>query len=45
MTDMYGLVAANAVIWFGLGLYLVVLGRRQLSLNNRLQQLENLKNG
>lgn len=45
MTNMYWLVGANAAIWVGLGMYLMLLGRRQLSLNNRLQQLENLKNG
>lgn len=45
MSATYWLVAANAVVWVGLGMYLIILGRRQYSLNNRLQQLENLKDG
>lgn len=40
MTDLYWLLAANIVVWTGLGAYLVFLGRAQKSLDIRLRQQE-----
>lgn len=37
---IFWLLAANAVIWLGIGCYLALLGRVQVGLARRLQQLE-----
>lgn len=44
MTDLHWLLAANVVVWLGLGAYLLCMGRTQHSLDKRLRQLEILKN-
>ncbi|MEG2172909.1 MAG: CcmD family protein [Desulfovibrionaceae bacterium] len=44
MTDLYWLLAANVVVWLGLGAYLVFIGRVQKSLDTRLHHWEILKN-
>lgn len=44
MTDLYWLLAANVVVWLGLGAYLAFLGCTQKSLNTRFRQWETLKN-
>ena len=38
------LIAANIAVWAGLGLYLIIMGRRQAALDKRLRQLETLRN-
>lgn len=44
MIDLYWLLAANIVVWLGLGAYLVFMGCVQKSLDARLRQWEMLKN-
>lgn len=44
MTDLYWLLAANIVVWLGLGAYIAFLGCKQKSLDIRFQQWEILKN-
>lgn len=36
------LMAANAVIWFGIGVYVALVAAGQNALKRRLQQLEHL---
>ena len=43
MDHSYWLLAANAVVWCGLGAYLLFLGQRQRGLAARLAQLESLR--
>lgn len=43
MEHIYWLMAANAVVWCGLGAYLLFLGQRQSRLAARLVQLESLR--
>ena len=40
MTDLYWVLAANAVVWLGLGLYLARLCRARARLTRRLRQLD-----
>ena len=41
MTDAAWVFLANAVVWLGLGLYLMALHRAQARLAKRLNRLEN----
>lgn len=40
MTAMHWLMAANAVLWLGLGLYVAFLARTQKNLSMRIGQWE-----
>ena len=41
MTALHWLMAANAVLWIGLGLYMAFLASSQKKLERRLAQWEN----
>lgn len=44
MDISWWLIITNAVVWLGLGAYLVFLGLKQKSLSERLKQLELMQN-
>lgn len=43
MDTIFWLMAANMIVWLGLGGYLAFLGSRQRLLNQRLAQWENMR--
>lgn len=40
MQSLYYVISASAIVWLGLGAYIAFIAKRQKTLNNRLDYLE-----